>query len=105
MKTSKSTVSVASHFAIEAILKADPGVTPRHRTAILHAIEVPPGDKSEYMTATEAAALLGVSTLTVTRWIDKGRLDGFRIGHRTTAATVASVEAMKKHLADHPLKR
>ncbi len=96
-------VSSATRAAVDAVIRADPGISPLHRSAILRALDTPPGASPLHLTATDAAERLGVSVLTVTRWIDKGKLDGFRIGQRTTAATVASVQAMQTRLVDNPL--
>lgn len=105
MKTSPRTISPATRAGVEAVLRVDPAVTPAYLRSVLRALDTPPGQTPEFITATDAAAALGVATSTVVNWIDQGRLDGFRIGQRTTAATVASVELMKAHLAKHPIPR
>lgn len=41
-------------------------------------------NRADYLTTGQAARYLGVSTETVRRWLEDGRLDGFRTsgGHR-----------------------
>lgn len=106
MKTTSSrTISTATRASVEAVLRTDPAVKPAHLRAILRSLDTPPGETVDLLTATEAAQRLGVSVVTVQRWIENGKLDGFRIGQRTTAATVAGVEAMKRHLEKNPLPK
>ena len=100
--TQASTVAAATRIAVEALIDADKGINAQHRAAILQALDAPPEAVHEYMTATAAAVDLGVATITVCRWIDAGRLAGFRVGDRTTVVSAASVAALKKQLAKNP---
>src|SRR5207302_2607345 len=50
------------------------------------ALGVPAGEENPprpFYSVSEAAALLGVSRVTVWRWIKSGRLSSARLGHRT----------------------
>jgi PAS domain S-box-containing protein/excisionase family DNA binding protein len=55
----------------------------------------PPSDDAaprDYYSIAEAAALLGVSRVTIWRWIATGRLPAARLGHRTVRVTRADLD-------------
>src|SRR5436305_8277869 len=74
------------------------GSTPTpHATA-----PVPAGDPAYYNIA-QAAALLGVSRVTIWRWIRDGRLPATRLGHRTTRIRRADLRHMlREHERSEP---
>src|SRR5579864_5234138 len=49
-------------------------------------------DDRSYYSIAQAAALLGVSRVSIWRWIRDGRLPAARLGHRTTRITRADLE-------------
>ena len=51
--------------------------------------------ETELMTLQGAAKELGVSSVTVHRWANEGRLRSFRVGPHATLTTLADVEALK----------
>lgn len=51
-------------------------------------------DEPEFYTAAEAARLLGVSVVTVWRWINEGRLRAYRVGPRKLRINREDVESV-----------
>src|SRR5579859_721371 len=56
----------------------------------------PPGRPRErdYYSISQAAALLGISRVSIWRWIGDGRLPAVRLGHRTTRIKHADLERL-----------
>ena len=48
----------------------------------------------KYVTTTQAAELLGVSSRTIRRYIADGTLSGYRVGPRNLRVALAEVEAL-----------
>src|SRR5688572_30392677 len=61
----------------------------------------PAADEPRYYNISQAAALLGVSRVSVSRWIRAGRLPVARLGHRTTRIRRDDVERL---LGEHGLQ-
>lgn len=55
----------------------------------------------EWLSAVEAARLLGVTRVTARRWLDEGRLDGYRAG-RVVRIRASSVERLTAGAAWRP---
>ena len=93
-----SSLSPQTFRIIIAALDADPGLAPAHRRTILDACSNPsparqPPDGKLY-TATEAAALFGVTLPGVLKWIRAGKLEAQRVGKRGFLISSVAVDAM-----------
>lgn len=65
---------------IRGLLKADPGVDPKHRRAILALCRgAKETEQPQLQTVREYAKMLRVSTRTVRRWADEGRIKVHRV--------------------------
>jgi len=90
-------MNTGTRTAIEALLNADPDVTPGHRRLVLEACDHPDGRPAitdGFLTTEEAAARLGVTRRTLFRWIKAGHLHPDKVNNRLIMLPVAEVDAL-----------
>src|SRR5690348_16009479 len=61
-----------------------------------------PHHERDYYNISQAAALLGVSRVTLWRWVRAGQLPVWRLGHRTVRVKHADLQRL---LREHPVAR
>lgn len=90
-------MQTATRTAIEALLNADQTMTATERRAILDACDGPQ-DAAEIadklLSTGEAADRLGVSTRTLFRWIDAGKVKPVRMSARLFKIKASDVDAL-----------
>lgn len=90
-------MQAATRTAIEALLNADQTLTAPTRRAILEACDGPPDSSqiTERLLSTEdAAARLDISTRTLFRWIESGKVDPVRMSTRLFKIRASDVDAI-----------
>ena len=100
-----SAMSPATRAAVIAVLDTDPALSSGHRARILAACDSPadPGPAPVvWLTLAQAAASLGLSYATLTRWAASGRIQTARVGGRIMVSPEA-VEAARAAAKPEPL--